>query len=120
MARRAAKELLHVQEWLGRVYEITRRGKHANFQDPLMQEAGDSLMMKLGEAANRLSRLDILAPQGVDWSLAVANRNFIIHQYDEVNRELTWLTLERDLPEWRESLTSLFAEARTAIEFQGP
>jgi hypothetical protein len=52
MARRAAKELLHVQEWLGRVDEITRRGKHAYFQDPLMQEAGDSLMMKLGEAAN--------------------------------------------------------------------
>jgi hypothetical protein len=73
MARRAAKELLHVQEWLGRVDEITRRGKHACFQDPLMQEAGDSLMMKLGEAANRLSRLDILAPQGVDWSLAGAD-----------------------------------------------
>jgi hypothetical protein len=31
-----------------------------------MQEAGDSLMMKLGEAADRLSRLDIRAPQGVD------------------------------------------------------
>jgi len=29
------------------------------------QEAGDSLMMKLGEAANRLSRLDVLAPDGV-------------------------------------------------------
>ena len=120
MARRAAKELLHVQEWPGRVDEITRRGKHAYCLDPLMQEAGDSLMTKLGEAANRLSRLDVLAPQGVDWSLAIANRNFIIHQYDEVNRELTWLTLERDLSEWRESLTSLFVEARTVIEFQGP
>ena len=56
-----------------------------------MQEAGDSLMMKLGEAANRLSRLEVLAPQGINWSLAIANRNFIIHQCDEVNRELTWL-----------------------------
>lgn len=34
-------------------------------------------MMKLGEAANRLSRLDVLAPDGVEWALAVANRNFI-------------------------------------------
>src|SRR5438034_4312672 len=48
---------------------------------------GDSLMMKLG-AANRLSRLGVLAPDGVEWALAVANRNFIIHQYDEINREL--------------------------------
>ena len=56
---------------------------------------GDLLMIKLGEAANRLSRLDVLAPAGVDWALAVANRNFIIHQYDEINRELTWLTVAR-------------------------
>ena len=42
-------------------------------------------MMELGEAANRLSRLGVLAPDGVEWALAVANRNFIIHQYDEIN-----------------------------------
>ncbi len=73
-------------------------------------------MMKLGEAANRLSRLGVLAPDGVDWALAIANRNFIIHQYDKINRELTWLTLSRDLPAWRSSLKSLFAGAATTIE----
>ena len=76
--------------------------------------------MKLGEAATRLSRLGVLAPEGVEWALAVANRNFIIHQYDEVNRELTWLTLSRDLLlAWRSSGQLLFAEASTAIE-DGP
>jgi uncharacterized protein with HEPN domain len=64
-------------------------------------------MMKLGEAANRLSRLDVLAPDGAEWALAVGNRNFIIHQYDQINRELTWLTLSVDLPAWQESLTPL-------------
>ena len=39
-------------------------------------------MMKLGEAANRLSRLGVLAPADIEWALAVANRNFPIHQYD--------------------------------------
>jgi hypothetical protein len=63
-----------------------------------------------------LSRLGVLAPDGVEWALAVANRNFIIHQYDEINRELTWLTLSRDLPAWRSSLQLLFAEASTTIE----
>ena len=42
-------------------------------------------MMKLGEAANRLSRLGVLAPDGIEWAIAVANRNFLIHQYDELN-----------------------------------
>lgn len=115
MERRAAKELLHIEGWLTRVDEIVERGEDAYLADDLLQEAGDSLMMKLGEAANRLSKFDMLAPDGVDWALAVANRNFLIHQYDEINRRLTWLTLSRDLPEWRRSLETLFDAAAASL-----
>lgn len=113
MDRKAAKELVHIEGWLQRVDDIIQRGKAVYLADALLQEAGDSLMMELGEAANRLSRLGVLSPDGVEWALAVANRNFIIHQYDEINRELTWLTLSRDLPAWRSSLAPLFVEAST-------
>ena len=65
MDRKAAKELLHVQGWLERVDEIIQRAQDAYLADDLLQEAGDSLMMKLGEAANRISRRDVLAPEGV-------------------------------------------------------
>jgi uncharacterized protein with HEPN domain len=116
MDRKAAKELLHIRGWLDRVQEIAERGRDAYVTDAILQEAGDSLMMKLGEAANRLSRLGVLAPDGVEWALAVANRNFIIHQYDELNRALTWQTLSADLPEWKASLTRLFRAADVAIE----
>lgn len=118
MDRRAAKELLHIKGWLDRVDEIVGRGKDAYLYlaDDLLQEAGDSLMMKLGEGANRLSKLGVLAPDGVEWALAVANRTFLIHQYDEINRDLTWLTLSGDLPEWNVSLKDLFVIALVAIE----
>lgn len=115
MDTRAAKELLHIEAWLERVDAIVARGKRSYLDDDLLQEAGDSLMMKLGEAAGRLSRLSVLAPDGVEWALAVANRNFVIHQYDEINRETTWLTLSRDLPAWRTSLQSQFGQARATI-----
>lgn len=115
MDRKAAKELLHIQGWLERVNEIVQRGETAHLADDILQEAGDSLMMKLGEAANRLSRLDVLAPDGVEWAIAIANRNFIIHRYDEINRDQTWLTLARDLSEWRLSLVPLVAEAQTTL-----
>lgn len=52
MEIKPAKELLHIQSWLRRVDQIVRRGKEAYLADDLLQEAGDSLMMKLGEAAN--------------------------------------------------------------------
>lgn len=116
MDRKAAKELLHIKGWLDRVDEIVERGRAAYLADELLQEAGDSLMMKLGEAANRLSRLGVLAPDGVDWALAVANRNFIIHQYDELDRAITWQTLSDDLPAWRDSLRTLFESAESTLE----
>lgn len=34
---------------------------------------------------------------------------------DEVNRQLTWLTLSRDLPQWKRSLEVLFADAELAL-----
>jgi uncharacterized protein with HEPN domain len=57
----------------------------------------------------------VLEPDGVDWALAVANRNFLIHPYDEIDRQLTWLTLARDLPAWCESLRALFDAAQTEM-----
>lgn len=115
MDLRAAKELSHIDAWLARVAVIVSRGKDAYVSDDLLQEAGDSLMMKLGEAAKRLSRLSVLAPDGVEWALAIANRNFIIHQYDELDRTLTWLTLSRDLMAWRASLGPLVAAAKKRL-----
>ncbi len=60
MDRKAAKELAHIQGWLERVDEIVKRGMDVYLTDALIQEAGDSLMMKLGEAANRLAKLGVL------------------------------------------------------------
>ena len=52
----------------------------------------------------------------VDWAFAVANRNFIIHQYDEINREITRQTLSVDLPAGESSLRILFADADTTLD----
>lgn len=108
--------MLHIQGRLERVDEILARGVEAYLGDALLQEAGDSLMMKRSEAANRLSKLDVLAPDGVRWATAVANRNFLIHPYDEINRELTWVTLSVNLPEWNASLQQLSEQAQAFID----
>lgn len=114
--RREAKELIHVKAWLDRVDEVVSRGRSSYLADELLQEAGDSLMMKLGEAANRLFKFGVLAPKGVERAIAVANRNFLIHQYDEINRELTWLTLAKDLPAWKSTLEPLFTASEEALD----
>lgn len=118
--RKAAKELLHIKTWLAHLSEIVAEGKGVYLTEFVLQEAGDSLMMKIGEAANRLSRLGVLEPDGVRWALAVANRNFLIHQYDDINRDLTWMTLSRDLPAWEKSLGPLFDAAEAFLREESP
>ena len=73
MDRKVAKDLLHVRDWLERAREIVSRGHDAYAEDALLREAGDSVMMKLGEAASRLARANVEPPPGVAWSDAIAN-----------------------------------------------
>lgn len=115
MDRKAAKELVHIRGWLDRADDISSQGKDSYLAGPMLQEAGDSLMMKIGEAATRLAKLGVLAPDGVRWATAIANRNFLIHQYDNIDREITWATLSVDLPEWKMSLAELFTRAAAQL-----
>lgn len=115
MDRRTAKEFLHLRDWLDKAGELVALGRVAYDSDGLRQEAGDSLMMKIGEAASRLSRANVDSPDGLLWRDAVANRNWLIHQYDQIDRDITWATLTNDLPAWRDALAGTFAVAESSL-----
>lgn len=115
MDRRTAKEFLHIHQWLANGLLIVEAGRDAYDRDELLQEAGDSLMMKLGEAARRLSEAGATPPSGLRWADAIANRNWVIHQYDQIDRDITWSTLERDFAEWQAAVMPTFDEATRAL-----
>jgi uncharacterized protein with HEPN domain len=115
MDRTTAKELLHLRDWLVLVRQIVDDGEAECLANPLSQEAGDSLMMTIGELSRRLSDAGIAPPEGVAWSDAIANRNWVIHQYDEIDREVTWNTLSTSVIEWGILFESLIEEADTVI-----
>lgn len=116
MNRKVAKEFLHLRDWLDRAQQIVDSGRATYLRDVLLQEAGDSLMMKKGEASNRLARAGVIAPAGVEWSDAVSNRNWLIHQYDEIDRDVTWSTLNTDLVSWRRLLAASFEMAEASLD----
>lgn len=117
---RAAKELLHIQKWLSIAASIVTRGKDTYDADLIAQEAGDSLMIKIGEASKYLALRGIGAPQGVSWSDAAKNREKLAHHYSIVDRNLTWQTLSVSLPEWERALAPLFQQAAQTVKADGP
>lgn len=119
MNKRTAKELLHIRDWLETAERLTEKGRAAYDSDPLLQEAGDSLMMKIGEAARRLEQTGQASAE-IRWRDAVANRNWLIHQYDHIDRDITWATLTSSLPAWGELLAAHFAEALATLAGEAP
>ena len=115
MDRRTAKEYLHVRDWISVAAQIVARGEDAYLADEVAQEAGDSIMMKLGEAAGRLARADASPPECLSWADAIANRNWVIHQYDNLDRAVTWETLSRSIPSWGLALAPAFAAAQAMV-----
>ena len=120
MELRVAKELLHIKRWLDVVSSIVDGGKAAYDRDPVAQEAGDSLMIKIGEASKYLAASGIVPPAGVNWSDAAKNREILAHHYSTVDRDLTWQTLSVSLSEWHTALAPLFAEAHEVINADTP
>jgi uncharacterized protein with HEPN domain len=52
----------------------------------------------IGEAARRLSpEAKALFPE-IPWRMVTAMRNILIHDYDDVDLDIVWETLNRDLP----------------------
>ena len=117
---RVAKEYLHIRDWLALAQEIVDAGEKAYLGSLLAQEAGDSIMMKVGEAAGRLARAGEEPPEGAQWSDAISNRNWVIHQYDEIDRAVTWNTLSGAIPAWRRALAPRIAEAERVLADRRP
>lgn len=115
MNSKVAKELLHIQSWLSIASVIVAQGHDHYVVDNVAQEAGDSLLIKLGEAAKRLAAHGVEAPKDVDWSDAAKTREKIAHHYSVIDREMTWMTLSVSLPQWQDALAPLFDEASAAL-----
>ena len=52
----------------------------------------------IGEAARRLSPAARNLIPEIPWKLLTAMRNILIHDYDDVDLDVVWDTIQRDLP----------------------
>lgn len=53
----------------------------------------------IGEAASKVSSEFRATHSAIPWALLVATRNRLIHDYFDINLDIVWITISRDLRE---------------------
>jgi len=78
--------------------EIVSRGKDAWSEDRILRLAGEAVINRIGDAANKLPEDVRAAIPGVPWDDIRANRVLVAHIYHRIDYDILRATLAHDVP----------------------
>ena len=98
----------HAREALEMVQDRTRADLDS---DRMLNLALVRLLEILGEAANRVPAEDRARHPRIPWGELIGLRNRLIHGYDQVDFDILWQILTRDLPRLLPEIEQVLSEA---------
>ena len=109
MQLEARKFLFDMQGAATMIRTFTAGRTFADYQaDPMLRSAVERQFEILGEALNRLAKLDpAVASRVSDYRRIISFRNALIHGYDSIQDEVVWGILETGLPALEKTITEL-------------
>lgn len=86
---------------------VAGRVRAALDQDEMLRFALVHAVQVIGEAASKVSSDCRLALPGVPWAAITGMRNRLVHAYFDIETELLWSTVQKDLAELLTELKSI-------------
>jgi uncharacterized protein with HEPN domain len=110
------KYLYDVLQALDAIDEICGVASYDAYADSItLRSAVERQFEIAGEALSQMGKIDSHTFERVpDAAQVVAFRNFLIHQYAQINTRLVWGVMKNDLPGLRAAVKSLLAEGEAA------
>lgn len=88
--------------------EYASRASKADFlQDTQLQDSIIRRIEIMGEAAKRVSLSTRESYPEIPWAEMAGMRNLMIHDYDDVDLDIVWDTVQNDLPQLIDRITPL-------------
>jgi len=78
---------------------IANKTEHEFYADIQCQDSVIRRLEIIGEAARRVSEETRTAHPDVPWNDMIGMRNFLIHEYDDVDLYVVWRTVVVELPD---------------------
>lgn len=80
---------------VGYVAERSRVDLESDLQ---LQDAVIRRLLIIGEASNRISQVTQLNLPAIPWRFINGMRNRLVHEYDDIDFDIVWDTLQKSLP----------------------
>ena len=90
--------LIHILEGIDRIQSYTSVGEAEFFSSNLVQDAVLRNLQTLSESTMRLSDSLESTKQSVPWTSIAGFRNVVAHGYLDIDLNLTWDIVTRDIP----------------------
>jgi uncharacterized protein with HEPN domain len=99
LQRRAPRLYLEdIKAAVARISDYTPAGEEEFRNSQLLQDAVLRQLLIVGEAVQQLPDDVFQREPGIPWERVVGMRNRIVHGYHNINMDVVWDTVQRDLP----------------------
>ena len=102
-------------EAIEKIERYSRQGRAAFEADERTQVWIVYHLEILGEAASKISTELRNSHPEIPWSKIIGLRNILAHQYFGIDREIVWLAVERDLPNLKPAIQSLYRKVQGGV-----
>lgn len=105
--RKPEERLLDMLEALQRIEKYAVRGRRAFVDDELIQTYVVHNLQIFGEAAFKLSTEYRQQHPEIPWAKIMGMRHILVHDYFQIDLEIVWAVVEKELPILKEKLQEL-------------
>ncbi|MGA2914562.1 MAG: DUF86 domain-containing protein [Sedimentisphaerales bacterium] len=104
------ERLLDVIEAIERIEKYSQKSKTEFDNNELVQNWIIHHLLIVGEAAAQISEEIQDKYSEIPWSKIIGMRNILVHGYFEIDNEVVWSVVEKDLPELKKSIRKILKE----------
>jgi uncharacterized protein with HEPN domain len=104
------ERLLDIYEAIGKIEQHTSRDIEAFADDEMQQVWVIHHLQIVGEAAYGLSQQFKASHPQIPWEQIIGMRHVLIHGYFEIDMDIVWAVIEKDLPALRSAIEALLRQ----------
>lgn len=103
--------LRHILDAIEQIYEYVDGVDRAAFDaDRMLQDAVVRQLEIIGEASRQLTDAFRERHDGVPWRAIIGMRNRIVHDYLNIDLDIVWEVVQRDLPDLKRQVRMMLDE----------